>query len=204
MLVFVELGKVLASVPLLGHLPATFVLDRAGADAGLLAELAARRGAPASSAPSRRSDVEARWTVARRSAARERGARPARRRRGCRTRRAPTCSSSSARATAALCRGRRRGGRAGDALRRDALARPRARRPARAPRSTSAEDARQRLVPASALLAAESLGAVERALEMSRRLREGALHLRARDRLLPGDEAPARRDPAAARQRRAR
>ena len=31
MLVFEELGRVLASVPLLGHLPATFLLDRAGA-----------------------------------------------------------------------------------------------------------------------------------------------------------------------------
>jgi alkylation response protein AidB-like acyl-CoA dehydrogenase len=31
MLVFAELGRVLAAVPLLGHLPATFVLDRAGA-----------------------------------------------------------------------------------------------------------------------------------------------------------------------------
>jgi alkylation response protein AidB-like acyl-CoA dehydrogenase len=33
MLVFEELGRVLASVPLLGHLPATFLLDRAGATA---------------------------------------------------------------------------------------------------------------------------------------------------------------------------
>jgi alkylation response protein AidB-like acyl-CoA dehydrogenase len=32
MLVFEELGRVLASVPLLGHLPATFLLDRGGAD----------------------------------------------------------------------------------------------------------------------------------------------------------------------------
>ncbi len=33
MLVFEELGRVLASVPLLGHLPASFLLDRAGAAA---------------------------------------------------------------------------------------------------------------------------------------------------------------------------
>jgi alkylation response protein AidB-like acyl-CoA dehydrogenase len=32
MLVFEELGRVLASVPLLGHLPATFLLDRGGSD----------------------------------------------------------------------------------------------------------------------------------------------------------------------------
>ncbi len=32
MLVFEELGRVLASVPLLGHLPATLLLDRAGAE----------------------------------------------------------------------------------------------------------------------------------------------------------------------------
>lgn len=40
MLVFEELGRVLASVPLLGHLPATFLLDRAGA-ADVVAPLAA-------------------------------------------------------------------------------------------------------------------------------------------------------------------
>jgi alkylation response protein AidB-like acyl-CoA dehydrogenase len=40
MLVFEELGRVLASVPLLGHVPATFLLDRAGA-ADVLAPLAA-------------------------------------------------------------------------------------------------------------------------------------------------------------------
>jgi alkylation response protein AidB-like acyl-CoA dehydrogenase len=64
MLVFAELGKVLASVPLLGHLPATYVLDRAGADAGLLSELAAgaRRACFVGAAPP--SGVEPRWTVA--------------------------------------------------------------------------------------------------------------------------------------------
>ena len=40
MLVFEELGRVLASVPLLGHLPATFLLDRGG-DAEVAAALAA-------------------------------------------------------------------------------------------------------------------------------------------------------------------
>jgi hypothetical protein len=38
-LVFEELGRVLASVPLLGHLPATLLLDRAGSE--LTAVLAA-------------------------------------------------------------------------------------------------------------------------------------------------------------------
>jgi alkylation response protein AidB-like acyl-CoA dehydrogenase len=64
MLVFEELGKVLAAVPLLGHLPATFVLDRAGADTGLLSELAAgaRRACFVGAAPP--SGVEDHWTVA--------------------------------------------------------------------------------------------------------------------------------------------
>ena len=64
MLVFAELGKVLASVPLLGHLPATFVLDRSGADAGLLGELAAgsRRACFVGAEPP--SGVEERWIVA--------------------------------------------------------------------------------------------------------------------------------------------
>ncbi len=63
MLVFEELGKVLASVPLLGHLPATFVLDRAGADTGLLSELAAgsRRACFVGAAPP--TGVDERWTV---------------------------------------------------------------------------------------------------------------------------------------------
>jgi len=39
MLVFEELGRVLASVPLLGHLPASLLLDR-GDDAGVAAALA--------------------------------------------------------------------------------------------------------------------------------------------------------------------
>ena len=39
MLVFEELGRVLASVPLLGHLPASLLLDRGG-DAAVAAALA--------------------------------------------------------------------------------------------------------------------------------------------------------------------
>jgi alkylation response protein AidB-like acyl-CoA dehydrogenase len=63
MLVFAELGKVLASVPLLGHLPATYVLDRGSADTGLLGELAAgaRRAAFVPARPP--SDVDARWST---------------------------------------------------------------------------------------------------------------------------------------------
>jgi alkylation response protein AidB-like acyl-CoA dehydrogenase len=63
MLVFAELGRALASVPLLGHLPATFVLERAGADRDLLAELAAgsKRAAFVPARPA--GDVEERWTV---------------------------------------------------------------------------------------------------------------------------------------------
>src|SRR5919206_538688 len=41
MLVLVECGRRLANASLLGHVPATYVLDRAGADTHLLARLAA-------------------------------------------------------------------------------------------------------------------------------------------------------------------
>ena len=47
MLVFAELGRVLASVGLLGHLPATFLLERGGA----AARRCSARSRPASSAP---------------------------------------------------------------------------------------------------------------------------------------------------------
>jgi alkylation response protein AidB-like acyl-CoA dehydrogenase len=59
MLVFAELGRVLASVPLLGHLPATYLVD----DAGLLAALASgeKRAAYVPTKPP--SDVDDRWTV---------------------------------------------------------------------------------------------------------------------------------------------
>jgi alkylation response protein AidB-like acyl-CoA dehydrogenase len=63
MLVFSELGRVLARVPLLGHLPATYLLDKAGAPADLLEQLASGE-ARAAFVPARPpSDVEARWTV---------------------------------------------------------------------------------------------------------------------------------------------
>ena len=62
MLVFEELGRVLASVPLLGHLPATLLLDRGGPPA-VVAPLAAgeQRAAFVPARPP--SDVEDAWTV---------------------------------------------------------------------------------------------------------------------------------------------
>jgi alkylation response protein AidB-like acyl-CoA dehydrogenase len=62
MLVFEELGRVLASVPLLGHLPATFLLDRAGA-ADVVGPLAAG-DARAAYVPARPpTDLSDEWTV---------------------------------------------------------------------------------------------------------------------------------------------
>jgi alkylation response protein AidB-like acyl-CoA dehydrogenase len=62
MLVFEELGRVLASVPLLGHLPATFLLDRGGA-AEVVAALAAgeQRAALVPARPP--TDLGEGWTV---------------------------------------------------------------------------------------------------------------------------------------------
>src|SRR5205807_1433558 len=61
MLVLGECGRVLASVPLLGHLPATAILEAAGADG--LGELASgkRRAAWLPARPP--GDVETGWTV---------------------------------------------------------------------------------------------------------------------------------------------
>ncbi len=62
MLVFEELGRVLASVPLLGHLPATLLLDRGG-DPEVTAALAAGE-ARAALVPARPpGDVETEWSV---------------------------------------------------------------------------------------------------------------------------------------------
>ena len=65
MLVFEELGRVLASVPLLGHLPATFLLDRGGAPtwsrrAGRRRGARGVRARPAADRPRRRLDGRAR------------------------------------------------------------------------------------------------------------------------------------------------
>jgi alkylation response protein AidB-like acyl-CoA dehydrogenase len=62
MLVFEELGRVLAGVPLLGHLPATFLLDRAGA-AEALAPLAAGETRAAYVPARPPTDLSGDWTV---------------------------------------------------------------------------------------------------------------------------------------------
>ena len=63
MLVFAELGRVLAGVPLLGHVPASRLLDRGGADPGVVDAVAAgaQRAALVPARPP--SDVQAAWTV---------------------------------------------------------------------------------------------------------------------------------------------
>lgn len=63
MLVMSECGRVLAGVPLLGHLPATALLEEAGAGADLLAPLAsgARRAAYLPAKPP--SDLESEWST---------------------------------------------------------------------------------------------------------------------------------------------
>ncbi len=63
MLVLAECGRVLASVPLLGHLPATAILDGAAGQDSLLAALASgeRRAAYVPARPP--SDLEAGWTA---------------------------------------------------------------------------------------------------------------------------------------------
>lgn len=60
-LVFAELGRVLAAVPLLGHLPASLLLDRAGDEATEAAASGARRAAFVPARPP--SGVEPSWTV---------------------------------------------------------------------------------------------------------------------------------------------
>jgi len=60
MLVFSELGRVLAGVPLLGHLPASYLLDRAGQADEALAGGDTRAAYVPAKPPS---DVEASWTV---------------------------------------------------------------------------------------------------------------------------------------------
>ena len=77
-------------------------------------------------------------------------------------------------------------------------ARRRARAAARRRRRASLADA---WYVAQALIAAESLGTVQTTLEMSVAVRQGAVHVRARDRLLPGDQARAHRGAAAAGER---
>ena len=209
MLVFAELGRVLAGVGLLGHLPATFLLDRGGA-ADVLAALAdgraARRLRAREAAERHRGRVDrrpaARLHARRRAADRRRRQRDAARSPGCPTRPAPTCFVvvGAGRPRGARA-GRRRHRRGGRRLRPDPLARPRRFDGAAGTLLELGDgDAAAAWYVAQALLAAESLGAVEVALEVSVAVRQGALHVRARDRLLPGGQARPRGDPAAQRE----
>jgi alkylation response protein AidB-like acyl-CoA dehydrogenase len=67
MLVAAEAGRVLASVPLLGHLPATALLNADGNDAALLSAVAAGEQRAAYVAARPGDDVDAAWTVEPRS-----------------------------------------------------------------------------------------------------------------------------------------
>ena len=173
----------LAGAPLLGLLPASAMLQAAGDESlrgrrggrgapGVAARAPAgrprrgldrRRAHAASTAPTRRArrvDGDARERSPARSP-------------GCPTRRAPTCSSSSASTSAGApvagaVDGGRRAGRGGHALRRHPLARPRDARRRRRPAPGRHRGALGRAwYLAQALLAAESLGTVEAALEMA-------------------------------------
>ena len=66
---------------------------------------------------------------------------------------------------------------------------------------TSVEDLAAAWYLAQALIAAESLGSVETCTRRIRGLRQGALHIRSRDRLLPGRQARADRGPTPAGER---
>ena len=181
MLVFEELGprarRRAAARPPAGHAACS---TAAGADAGLLAELAAGarargvRARPAADRPRRRAGPSSRTRD--RPGCRPRGpkaaAGSAARCTGSRTRRAPTSSSSRPRTA-----GRRSWTRAPTACRssRCTATTPRARsvtcdwtaRPATRSRAPTPDSVAAAWYLASALLAAESLGAVERALEVS-------------------------------------
>jgi alkylation response protein AidB-like acyl-CoA dehydrogenase len=61
MLVFEELGRVLASVPLLGHLPATFLFDRGGSDVTAALAAGDERAAYVPARPP--SDLSGEWTT---------------------------------------------------------------------------------------------------------------------------------------------
>ena len=196
--------------PLLGHLPATAILDGRPATSRSEARRRAASCAPRTCPARPPGDVVGGWTVdpasgsrapraraprstatgtvtgTARLGARRAGRRPARRRR----RDGSTASPSPCVVEAT----RRRERRGGHALRRDALARPRdARRRAgdRARRGGRADRSRAWYL-AQALIAAESLGTRrDGARDVSVAVRQGALHVRPRDRLLPGRQAHA-------------
>ena len=208
MLVFSELGRVLAGVALLGHLPATYLLDRAGAADEALANGDTRAAYVPAKPPG---DVES--ALERRPALRLHARRRAAR------------SPTTARVTGEVpwvpdapgadvlvvvgADGRVALVQASDATIEAAPGYD----PTRSLGHVRFDGAPGTLLEladgkaaaawyiAQALLAAESLGAVEHALEVSVAVRQGALHVRPRDRLLPGGQARARGDPAAARER---
>ena len=211
MLVFAELGRVLAGVPLLGHLPATFLLDRAGAADEALAAGETRAAYVPAKPPS---DIEDSWTRRRPARLHARGPAPRIADDGTVTGEvAWVPDAPGADVLVVVGRGRPRAAvveasRRGDVepvarLRPHPRARPRALdgAPGTLTRASPEGAAAAAWYLAQALLAAESLGAVEVALEVSVAVRQGALHVRPRDRLLPGGQARARGGAAAARER---
>ena len=171
---FSELGRVLAGVPLLGHLPATFLLDRAGQRRRGARRAATR--APPTCPPSRPSDVDDRWTVDA-ALGSTRGEAPRIADDGTVTGEVPWVPDAPGADVLVVVGGRRararsssaedaagRGGRRATTRRaRSATCASTARRA----RCSSGADTAAAWYIAQALLAAESLGAVERALEVS-------------------------------------
>ena len=207
MLVFSELGRVLAGVALLGHLPATFLLDRAGLADEALAE-GDTRAAYVPAQPPGDVDAAGRVDAAARLHAR-RGAGGRRRRRV-----TGAVAVGARRARGRRPRGRRarraRRARAGGATRRSS--RSRATTATRSLGHVRFDGAPATLLepaPAPRRRLVRRPGAAGRRVARRGRarargvgrVRQGALHVRARDRLLPGGQARARGDPAAARER---
>ena len=203
-------------VPLLGHLPATFLLDAAGDDSR--GRTGRRRDARAAYVPAKPpSDIEASWTAdpalglrappGAGAGGRRGGDR--RGRLGARRARAPTLLvgvAVGADGRAARCVDAAADGVAVepvDRLRRDALARPRRASTARRPRELDVDGGRagrglvRRPGAAGRRVARRRRGRARGV----RRVRQGALHVRPRDRLLPGGQARAGGGPAAARER---
>ena len=219
LLVAEECGRVLASVPLLGLLPASAILDAAGDES--LERGRRRRAAARATLPARPpGDLEQRWTVEPRAAS------PARRRRsasvdgetgdaggdgGVRPRRAGgrICWSWSASTTTAR-RWRPRSTPPPTAVSVEPVIRYDATRSLGHVTLSGARGRRLAVdadVLADAWYLAQALHrrrVARRGADLprrQRRLRQGALHVRARDRLLPGDQARADRGPAPAGER---
>ena len=221
MLVLGECGACSRRVALLGHLPATAILDAAAAAPRCsrpLGDGRAARGLPAGAA--RPTTSRRGWTVDPGSGWRARRRADGARRRRRRARSSGTLACVPDAPGADLLVGvalrRRQARRRGDRGRRlgvavEATTRYDATRSLGhvtlkdAPATRLDASARTRSPRAwylaQALIAAESLGSVETALDVSVAVRQGAPHVRPRDRLLPGRQALAHRGPAPARQR---